>query len=63
MTTTLRLVGSLHHGGALYLRLERAGLTIVRHDPGAHEYEVDGDLNVVQHVIAHWDLEGRIERI
>jgi hypothetical protein len=58
VTTTLRLVGPFHHGGLAYHRIEQAGLTIVRHDPGANVFEVEGDPLVVRRV---GEGEGRID--
>lgn len=62
MTARLRLVGSLHHGGLLYHRIEQAGLSIVDRNIAEHSFLVDGDPQVVQQIIDTWDGEGRVEQ-
>ena len=57
----VQLVGSLHHGGLVYRRLEQAGLSIVGQDMAHEIIDVEGDPNIVHRVVADWDGEGRVE--
>ena len=57
----LRLTRSLHHGGMLHLRCERAGLGVVAHRIDAGEVDVIGDESAVRAVVARRDGEGVVE--